>query len=293
MSQNDNIISCNLVGGLGNQLFQIFTTIAQGTAQHGTRKVVFPYTDVLTVGTVRQTYWNNMLVSIKFMTTNNAKFGINNNDIMQFKVYSENGFSYQPIPDFGGVNRVILNGYYQSYKYFDSKKETLFSLIRLKKQQDSIKNEYSRFFSTGHHSVSMHFRLGDYKNIQDCHPLMTYEYYENALRYIIEKRSSINVLYFCQPEDNVVVSTIVSRLHNEFPDVVFTKVDDTIEDWKQMLIMSCCRDNIIANSTFSWWGAYFNENIDKIVCYPAVWFGPRLTHNTDDLFPNEWIKIAV
>jgi len=56
--------------------------------------------------------------------------------------------------------------------------------------------------------------------------------------------------------------------------------------------MSCCDHNIIANSTFSWWGAYFNNNKEKIVCYPDKWFGPKNANlNTKDLFPENWICV--
>jgi hypothetical protein len=69
--------------------------------------------------------------------------------------------------------------------------------------------------------------------------------------------------------------------------------DNTLADWEQLLLMSCCHHNIIANSTFSWWAAYFNSWKDKIVCYPSVWFGNIANHDTKDLCPEEWIKIQV
>ena len=58
--------------------------------------------------------------------------------------------------------------------------------------------------------------------------------------------------------------------------------------------MSLCQHNIVANSSFSWWGAYFNQNPSKIVTYPSKWFGPAHGNNkTDDLFPESWVKINI
>ena len=57
--------------------------------------------------------------------------------------------------------------------------------------------------------------------------------------------------------------------------------------------MSSCNHNIIANSSFSWWGAYSNSNSEKIVCYPSVWFGPQCNNSTQDLFPENWNKITI
>jgi hypothetical protein len=97
-----------------------------------------------------------------------------------------------------------------------------------------------------------------------------------------------------QKEDEEDVQIIIDKLKTKFPECRVVKIDHRIVDWEQMLMMSLCRHNIIANSSFSWWGAYFNLREDKIVCYPDVWFGPKLAdiNDTRDLFPETWSKIS-
>ena len=284
------IISCQLMGGLGNVLFQVFTTIAYGI--NHSRRIVFPYTETLNTGITRNTNWDNLLSSIKMMTTFNPSHNYTNSKFVRFSRYIEQNFHYSPIPVFD-YKELILCGYFQSYKYFDNERERIFLLLRLRDQQENIINDFPRFLDNNCYNVSMHFRLADYINIQDCHPLMPYEYYENALEHILMKRTDKKILvhYFCQECDNETVEKMIFRLKMSFRDIEFVKTDDTIPDWKQLLLMSCCQDNIIANSTFSWWAAYFNKNKDKIICYPNVWFGPSLKHNTEDLFPESWTRV--
>ena len=321
-------VSCFLMGGLGNQLFQLFTTIAYSIKYK--RKLLFPYADKLYTGTIRFTYWDTFLYTLKMYTKYDNKNTFKSDMLYLFSKYKESGFEYIEIPDLS-PDKVFLHGYYQSYKYFEKEKNTIFSLIRLRKQQESILLE-NPLFSTYENKISMHFRLGDYKEIQNCHPLMPYEYYENALDVIINRNNEniissekndydsvfinfndetklkdiptvtpkleitqndtkYNVFYFCQKEDNIVVNEIINKLKEKFINVSFFKIDDELPDWKQLLLMSCCNHNIIANSTFSWWGAYFNDNVDKIICYPHKWFGNSIQHNTNDLFPCEWNKV--
>jgi len=284
-------ISCFLMGGLGNQLFQIFTTIAYGIRTN--RRVVFPYSDILTMGMDRNTYWESLLNSIKLFTTFNKKHGITNDALFELPQFKEKCHNYEIIPDID-INNFMLFGYYQSYKYFDNEKETIFSLIKLKEQKISILQKYGYLFDSpnGINNVSMHFRLGDYKSKQEYHPIMPIEYYEHALLNISLKRDNITVLYFCEAEDNTIVNSMVYSLKNLFNNVQFIKVDDNIPDWEQVLIMSCCSDNIIANSSFSWWGGYFNQNVGKFVCYPTLWFGPKAQHDVSDMFPINWTKIS-
>jgi hypothetical protein len=275
------------MGGLGNQLFQIFTTIAYGIETR--KKILFSNSEFLTIGTVRPTYWNTFLSGLSIFVD---KESTTSPSLEAFQ-YQEPGFSYSKIPPLYADERVRLVGYYQSYKYFDNVKDKLFQMIRLRSQQAAATIDYSNYILRDSNNISMHFRLGDYKNIQDCHPLMPYTYYEEALDYIAFQKPQrpLHVLYFCQFEDNEVVSEMIKKLSDKHMDIHFTKVSDDIMDWKQLLLMSCCDDNIIANSTFSWWGAYFNETPEKIVCYPDMWFGPKLQHDVRDLFLDSWVKI--
>ena len=74
--------------------------------------------------------------------------------------------------------------------------------------------------------------------------------------------------------------------------MLFHPINTDIVDYEQLFIMSSIKINIIANSTFSLWAAYLNNNIDKIVYYPSVWFGKNISFkNTTDMFPDEYIKI--
>ena len=272
------MISCELMGGLGNQLFQIFTTISYAIKHK--QSFSFLYTNVL--GN-RPTYWNNFFGSLKNFTTHSRP---------HLFYIKENGFHYEEFPEPSQNENTSLFGYFQSYKYFEQHWNTLSRLIRLEDQKSAIRNKYNHNYEN---LVSMHFRLGDYKNLQHYHPIMKYEYYRNSIQHIstATNNEKLKVLYFCEKEDVEEVQIIVDRLQEQFPDCRFVKIDHGIVDWEQLLMMSLCRHNIIANSTFSWWGAYFNSHEDKIVCYPDIWFGPSLhDKNLKDLFPETWNKIS-
>jgi hypothetical protein len=266
------------MGGLGNQLFQIFATISYAIKH----KQSFSFLYTTTLGN-RQTYWSNFLVSLRNFTTHLRP---------QLFHIKETGFHYEELPEPSQNAHTSLYGYFQSYKYFEQHWNTLYRLIRIDEQKNAIKNKYNHNYDN---LVSMHFRLGDYKHLQDCHPIMKYEYYRNSIQHIstLTNNGRLKVLYFCEKEDDEHVQLIIDGLQDKFPDCRFVKIDHGIFDWEQLLMMSACRHNIIANSTFSWWGAYFNSHEDKIVCYPDVWFGPAIPHtNLDDLFPETWTKIS-
>lgn len=276
------MITCQLSGGLGNQIFQIFATLAYSIRYN--ISVMFEYTNETTEymtlegPKMRDTYWNTFFVNIIGLTT----YSLSHNsmiDISSFFPYKEPMFEYKELPVEISTRNMKLVGYFQSYKYFQDKEEYIFKLLKIHKLQEMVKNIYDLPLED---SVSMHFRIGDYQYL-DKHPIVSLEYYKKALRYIGKN----DVVVFSQKEDEPLVNIQLNILREEFPETTFTKIDETISDWEQLLLMSCCKDHIIANSTFSWWGAYLNRG-NKVVCYPENWLK---TKNTHDMFPSNWVKI--
>jgi hypothetical protein len=281
------------MGGLGNQLFQIFATMSYAIDS----KQPFKFLNVDKLGggstTVRYTFWNTFLYNLKPFLIKEIPLNI--------EVVREQGFAYNVLKTNNANNNIMLYGYFQSYKYFCDNYTMLIRLIGLETKKDTLKRKLNLTNEYLNNSISMHFRIGDYKKIQHFHPLTTYEYYERALTYIqqlnvinnSDNATQYHILYFCEDVDNEDVLLMINRLARIFPDYSFTRGDNTLADWEQMLLMSCCHHNIIANSSFSWWGAYFNSNKDKIVCYPSVWFGEIAGNDVKDLCPKEWRKINV
>lgn len=319
-----NKLSCILCGGLGNQLFQIFTTISQ--ASNTNRKTVFPYEKYTAGMTQRRTYWDDFLISLKPFTSIQASNATSNSEIYNnFQRQHHPHHHYVPITLYNQDTCMI--GYFQSYKYFENYKKVIFSLMRLTSQKINVLRELKgtsiemdlneqalvsvslsnikekiRLINpdTNTYTISIHFRIGDYVSVTDFHPILCDTYYMNSLKYIMEQLETrpeqyenIKIYVFYETKDKVAVDTMVQKLMREYPNLEFVmNISDYLkEDWQQMLLMSCCHSNIIANSTYSWWGAYFNEDVE-FVTYPYTWFGPKLaSHQLDDMFPSKWVCI--
>jgi hypothetical protein len=275
------MLTCNLMGGLGNQLFQIFITISYAIKS----KQSFKFTNAKTLGqgstTLRHTYWETFLSKLKpFLTESFPKMIV---------IREDNFVDYKIPIEFIKNNDIMFYGYFQSYKYFENEFDTIIRLIDLNKLKANILSKLN-FNNTN--TISMHFRLGDYKKLQDYHPIMSYEYYENSIQYILtDIQNNMNIIYFCENDDINEVDVTIQKLKNKFKNINFVRANNELTDWEQMLLMSLCRHNIIANSTFSWWGAYFNSNSEKIVCYPSIWYGEKANIDTTNMFPPSWTKI--
>lgn len=280
------MLTIDIIGGLGNQLFQIFALISSSLKSNV--PFYLPYYEYTSSGLTRPTYWNNFLKSLKQYTRQSK-------DENQYNRYNEPYFQYRQLPV---INNLKYYGYFQSEKYFKDYYSTICKMIELDKTKESIYKEYGiKYLIKDQINISLHFRRGDYKN-NPAHLVLDDKYYIQAIKYIIDKLGTsskvINIVYFCEKEDIDSVNTSIKNISSQFNETMinFTKCDTEIEDWEQLILMSLFDHNVIANSTFSWWAAYFNSNPNKIITYPSSWFGAVLWHhNLADLFPNEWVKI--
>lgn len=288
------MITCFIMGGLGNQLFQIFTTISE-SIKMGQR---FYFSNIETLifahSTERHTYWNTFFSRLRIFLKSESQQKIAERSI----IFKEEGFTYKPIILNNNYieKDIMLVGYFQSYKYFHDNYNTIYKMIGI----DNLKKEailINKFLNYSfENTISLHFRFGDYLKLQNVYHILDYNYYFNALTYLKNKNPNqpMTLFLFCEDQDCDIYNEYKEKLTNDFGrkfNFNIISIKKKISDWEQILIMSCCKYNILANSTFSWWGAYLNEHDDKIVCYPSKWFCDEVKHNMKDFFPDEWIKI--
>lgn len=272
-----------LKGGLGNQLFQIFAGISYSKNYQQDFFICdsfFKNVDAKT--TPRNTYWDTFLKHFK-----NKVLNIEKDD--SFKTIKEIGFEYNEFPKYLG--NTWLNGYFQSYKYFEKHYDYISNILKIKQNQEYVRNKYKYDYKN---ICSIHFRFGDYKKNPDHHLLLDQKYYINATELILKTNDIKKFLVFYEREDINQINLIIESLKNINKSYNFTLVDYSIPDYFQLILMSICHSNIIANSSFSWWGAYMNSNPDKIVIRPSKWFGPKMRHNNiKDLCPDNWKIIII
>jgi hypothetical protein len=181
--------------------------------------------------------------------------------------YIEPQFSFSPIVHH---KQLCLSGYFQSEKYFQSKAEDIKYIF------SPSKDWISDVQSSHRESVSVHVRRGDYLHLPNHHPCCTLDYYNEALQQF--------------PNSKIVIfSDDIEWCKKQF-DSNYTFIQGQ-SDYDDLWTMSKCDHHIIANSSFSWWGAWLGHNPHKTVIAPKNWFGKNLKHNTNDLYPDEWVTI--
>lgn len=258
-----NKVTTKLQGGIGNMLFQIAAAYAY--SKKFNNEFMLSKNDAVIVHKNVDTYSNNILKNIEF-----------SNFIKPTIQHSEKGFHYQEIPNYN--NNVVLYGYFQSEKYFQDYSDEIRKLFM---SYDINLSDDIKDLLDNENTCSIHVRRGDFLKYPSNHPVQNMNYFLKAIKQM--------------PKDSVflIFSDDIEWCKQNFPDLPekFRFIEGN-KDYEDLYIMSHCKNNIIANSTFSWWGAWLNSNPDKIVVAPSVWFGPAYSNNnTEDLYCEGWIRI--
>jgi len=241
-----------LQGGLGNQLFQIATAYAHSKNVGDKLTLENGQHHLPLQGSNVDTYKDIFYKGLDFL-----------DGIDVSGVYHEPSFEYSSIPL---DTNLYLVGYFQSEKYFVDYKPEIKRLFDVDQPGDMLKN-----------TISLHVRRGDYLNAQDNHPCLSMEYYSEALKEFPEE---LKVLVF---------SDDITWCKSNFIGDRFEFVEGQ-KDHEDLLKMICCSDHIIANSSFSWWGAWLSGEGGKVIA-PKKWFGPKGPADSSDLIPKKWKRV--
>ncbi len=193
-------------------------------------------------------------------------------------LFNEPSFSFDNTV-FQVKDNTDLNGYFQSEKYFLNIENTIREEISFKPKVISKVKTKLYSIDSDAEICSIHVRRGDYLNEPDKHLNLTLDFYKRAI-----DKFPKNYKFIVFSDD---IPWCKNNFHGE--NISFSDDNTDIED---LAMMSLCRHNIIANSTFSWWGAWLNENPEKIVISPKKWFGTTYAkYSTIDLLPKPWVQL--
>lgn len=276
-----NVVS--IAGGLGNQMFQYAFHLALKNKEPKIKNYFF---------------------IAKYNTHNGYElknvFGIGNSLLLNLfsgvvkKILNIRGHKIQDT-DIGTYDHAKMNqkvstyysGFWQSEKYFYECSTDIRKKFSFKKDKISIRNiELVNSIKMKKNTISVHIRRGDYLSEPGANKLLgglcNLEYYENAIKYMNNKIE--NPLFLVFSDDITWSKKNLSFIKN----VIYVDWNIKNNSWQDMYLMSMCKHNIIANSSFSWWGAWLNNNSEKIIIAPKKWFN---TLDANDITPTSWIRL--
>jgi hypothetical protein len=265
------MIAIKLQGGIGNALFQIATIETLG--KNLSQAVCYSNVDAWIDSLLNDVEWIKHAEDYLDMLPN---LDFYKNHYQRFKVEKQIdvGFRYTPITMNDGNT---LNGYFQSEKNFPDK-----TFIRwLFTPSEIVKEKLSKYKTLlKGNTCSIHVRRGNYRNLQNRHPVLSMDYYTKAMS-MLEPYKIDRFLIF---------SNDINWCKYNFMGDKFTFIDDV--DYVELFLMASCTHHIISNSTFAWWGAWLGEKQDTAIIAPEVWFGNLFPEGyAEDIVPERWVKV--
>lgn len=247
------MIYCRLKGGLGNVLFQIAAAIEFSTALgvECSFPNLGPHLSYLKKEKIHNPNLKDVGHYISLFQNLNTTVPTERIPIIKFPFHYEE----KALP-----KECTIDGYFQSEKYFPNSRDKIIDLVGLGDEKIN--------------KVAAHVRRGDYLKNSKYHAVLSLEYYHKAFEVFPDK-------------EILIFSDDIEWCREEFSGERFSFVDKG-NDLQQMIMMSKCEHNIIANSSFSWWGAWLNKSANKKVIAPKKWFGPLADLDTKDIYCDTW-----
>lgn len=290
-------IIVRLQGGLGNQLFQYAL---------GKRMALFHKTDLKIDATIFENYPHhaysispfNVEESFatkeevapyqRFKTKDGRRWMIYNKLIADGRLYvRETQFNFDPRV-FKSKKNAYFDGYWQTEKYFKDIEDIIRKEFTLKKPLSAKSQEVEKEILKTN-AVALHVRRGlfaSHPTFSAHHGTSSMDYYGNAVAHIASKVKNPHFFVFSDDQP-------WCKEHLKLPyPVTYVDHSTPATDFEDIILMSRCKHNILANSTFSWWGAWLNTNPNKIVTSPTHWFNSERgkKYNLIDLLPPGWLR---
>lgn len=287
-----DMIVVKLKGGLGNQMFQYATGLAVALAQKEELKLdTTGYDDprYVNANTPRKYRMFPFNLSVGIATPEEVKkykypLGIFSKGMrfINFRILKRHNVDFDA-SYFKKAHRYV-EGYFQSEKNFLNIKDKIMKEFTLKKESEVLIGEKNKIDKVK--SVSVHIRRGDYVSdpkTSIVHGVCSKEYYEKAMS-LIRKKIEAPIFYFFSDD--------IEWVKKEFgacPEFKYVS-NPRLQDYEELMLMVSCAHNIIANSSFSWWGAYLNTNPQKIIMGPKKWVN-KIPDPHPNIIPKDWMRI--
>lgn len=291
-------VAIRLLGGLGNQMFQYAAALGLAERQSKALRLdlsafeaykTWPYQlDCLRVP-------QDLYAGVPLAGPVSASFAarvvrrLKGGYSFREGIYQEPHFHFDPAFFRLTGEEILLDGYFQSPRYFESAEALLRERFQPKAPLTEVAQGWAAKIAASPCSISLHVRRGDYLTVaaSAVHAALDRSYYDRAVALMHDLAGPEAEFFLFSDETDFIAEAFAGlpRAH-----VVRS---DSAAPWEDMFLMARCRHHIIANSSYSWWGAWLNQASDKHVIAPARWFTPDKLANCNvlDLFPDDWILL--
>jgi virulence-associated protein VapD len=293
------MIIIRLQGGLGNQMFQYAFGLSLSKKLNTSLYFDVSFFKQSDNGLTPRRYELDLFKSSvniagdklinKFLRPNFIQKAIKKTGINKSTIYRESSLRFTN-EVFEVKPPAYFVGFWQSEKYFNAVEDLIRNSFTPKPVLNQQSQKIADILTQQPNAVSIHVRRGDYVNSKatnELHGVCSVNYYQNAIALIKEQIKDARFYLFSDDSE-----WVDEHLLPVIDNATLVQHNHDTDSWQDMALMSKCKHHIIANSSFSWWGAWLNPSKEKIVIAPATWFSTETDYlDTQDLFPKSWIRI--